>query len=485
MAGKRRRQNHNQVQGNPIQRTRPQKNNKIVRMNKPFRINAALIIFGLILVYVLASVFIALRKEPITVYKVNASNINNNISCEGIALREEKLISAGKTGYVFYYVRDGERVAKNAPICTVDETGALLQSVTIVPEGTTLFSAADYLEIRSSIDTFKTGYSDNDFYNIYTFKNSIESKVLEMSNQILMKEYQAQGNAIQSTVVNMNSPESGIITYYIDGYESLTPEALTEDLFDRAKYQKTILKSGEIVEIGNPVYKMISSENWTICCKISIDQANTLLDENRLLFTINNSEIQVASNYDLIRSGDYYILTLPLDRYMIDYVEDRFVSVEIILNSFEGLKVPNTAILSKEVYVIPSEYMIAGGDSMYSKKLYIQSRNEEGELTAQQIDADIVRIDEENKLYYVGMGNIPTDAVLMKNDSADTVAVTTLGRDNLKGVYIANRGVADFHEITIVRAGDEFTIVSDDGDLREFDNIVMDAADVTENQIIY
>jgi len=461
------------------------KKNNVVRMNKSFRVNSALIIFGVILLYVLASIFLSLRKEPITTYKVNSSNINNNINCDAIALRDEKEITSGKSGYVCYYIRDGERVAKNAAVCTVDETGSLLQSISLVPEGTSIFSASDYLQIRSAIDTFKAGYSDTTFYNIYNFRNTIESKVLEMSNQILMKEYRTQGTAVQSTVLNMNSPESGIITYYLDGFEKKVPETLKEEDFDQSKYEKKILKAGDIVEAGSTIYKIISNEDWTVCCKISIDQANRLLNENRLLYTINNSDIQMASNYDLIRMGDSYVLTLPMNRYMIDYVEERFLTVEIILDDFAGLKVPNTAILDKEVYIVPKDYMTAGGNESTVDKLYIRSVDENGEPTVREVNPDIYKYDKENSLYYVGPESLPDDGVLIKPDSTDTLAVSTLDRGKLKGVYLANKGVADFTEISIVKIGDEFTIVSDKDGLREFDNIVMDAEGVIENQILY
>ena len=462
------------------------KNSKVVRMNKSFRVNSALIIFGVILLYVLASIFLSLRKEPITTYKVNSSNINNNITCDAIALRSEKEITAGKSGYVCYYVRDGERVAKNAAVCTVDETGSLIQSISLVPEGTSIFSASDYLEIRSTIDTFKTGYSDNTFYNIYGFRKTIESKVLEMSNQILMKEYRTQGPSVQSTIMNMVAPESGIITYYTDGYERLTPETLKTEHFDRSKYERNILKAGDIVEAGSVIYKILSNEEWTICCKISIDQMNTILDENRLLYTINNSDIMMTSNYDMIRmDDDSYVLTLPLNRYMIDYVEERFLTVEIILDDFAGLKVPNSAILDKDVYLVPEEYMTAGGNETGVNKLYVKSVGEDGEPTVSEVDPEIYRYDKEKKNYYVGIESLPEGGVLVKPDSTDTLPVSTLDRDKLKGVYLANKGVADFTEVSIVRFGDEFTIVADGEGLREYDNIVMDANGVIENQILY
>ena len=52
-----------------------------------------------------------------------------------------------------------------------------------------------------------------------------------------------------------------------------------------------------------------------------------------------------------------YFVVLPLKKYMVDYIDERFLNIEIILNKFEGLKVPNSALQDKEVYKIPKEYI--------------------------------------------------------------------------------------------------------------------------------
>ena len=459
------------------------KNRKVVRMTKRIQINSALIIFGIILLYVVMSVILSLRKEPITTYKVNASNINNNIICDGIALRQEKEISSDKSGYVCYFVRDGDKVSKNAAVCTVDETGSLIQSVEKKDADDAKFSSSDYLEIRSTIDTFKTSYSDTEFYQVYNFRNTIESKVMEMANQLIMKEYSAQGSTAKTTVRNMTAPESGIITYFTDGYEKLTPETLQESDFDKTKYTRKSLKSGEIVESGSTIYKLISSESWSVCCYITIDQANTLADENSLIYSINNSDAEISSKYDMIRTENGYILVLPLEKYMIDYVDERFLSVEIILDQYEGLKVPNSAIIEKQVYKFPIEYLTAGGDETASNKLYVQSTDEEGNATVKEADTTIYQKDE--KFIYVDPVSFSDSDVLIKPDSKDTLQVSKLEHTTLKGVFIANKGVAEFSKINVIKEGEEFTIVDTKDRLRQFDNIVMDSSQVTENQIIY
>ena len=71
------------------------------------------------------------------------------------------------------------------------------------------------------------------------------------------------------------------------------------------------------------------------------------------------------------------------------------------------------------------------------------------------------------------------------NSGDNTIPVMSLERANLKGVYLANTGVANFIEVTIVKTQDEFTIVKNDENLKEFDNIVLDAEQVRDNQSLY
>ncbi|MCR4839661.1 MAG: hypothetical protein K5897_12130 [Eubacterium sp.] len=471
---------------------------KVVRIYRGFQINSALIIFGAILIYVLVSVILALRKEPIATYRVNFSNLNNDIVCDGIALRQEKVVTSPKYGYVCYFVKDGERIARNANVCTVDETGDLIRAVSQVDSEQAKFSSAEYLDIRNTIDVYKTNYSDTIFSDIYNFRETIESRVLEMSSQLLMKEYSSNSAAAKTSVQNMKATDSGIITYYTDGYENLTPETLQPDDFNKEEYKATTMKSGDVVENGGTLYKIVPDEAWTICCYITVEQANLLQEEDgKLLFTLNNSDMELSAYYDLIRMGDGYVLVLPMEKYMIDYVNERFLSVEIILDKYEGLKVPNSALIDKTLYKIPKEYMTRGGDDTSLTKVFVQKMTEEGELTQEMRDPHNYLWNDTDHLVDAD-AFLDTD-ILTKPDSNETLPVTKLERVTVRGVYFCNQGLADFTPVTVVRTGDEFTIVEEKGDppqygeetytkegnLKEYDNIVMNVSQVTENQIIY
>ena len=75
--------------------------------------------------------------------------------------------------------------------------------------------------------------------------------------------------------------------------------------------------------------------------------------------------------------------------------------------------------------------------------------------------------------------------VIVQMDTNDVISVSLLKSDDIYGVYQANEGIADFHQVEILREGDEFVIVSRNGSLRKYDNIILNSNKVKENQIIY
>ena len=81
---------------------------------------------------------------------------------------------------------------------------------------------------------------------------------MEMANQLIMKEYSAQGSTAKTTVRNMTAPESGIITYFTDGYEKLTPETLQESDFDKTKYTTGMLQCDDFESDRFVTFKVIT-----------------------------------------------------------------------------------------------------------------------------------------------------------------------------------------------------------------------------------
>ena len=60
---------------------------------------------------------------------------------------------------------------------------------------------------------------------------------------------------------------------------------------------------------------------------------------------------------------DYAYVMLSFNNSMITYCKDRILDIEIILDDEEGLKIPNSALVTMDFYLIPKDYLTKGGRS--------------------------------------------------------------------------------------------------------------------------
>ena len=226
----------------------------------------------------------------------------------------------------------------------------------------------------------------------------------------------------------------------------------------------------------------MSDENWSVICQVTKDQATNLSAQNYINFNLNSSPNEFSTSDFSVdeRDGQYY-LVLNLNKYMIDFIDERFLSVEIIMDKYDGLKIPNSSIVEREVYKIDEGFIQKNDDGDYFVKTIVT--DEEG--TQETVEKPITYYRHEDGIYYVRSDNFNDTDMIVKADGGDSKPILSLERDTLQGVYVANEGVADFIEIQVVKSQDEFTIVSDTGYLKEFDNIVLDITAIEENQTLY
>ncbi|MCI6241228.1 MAG: hypothetical protein MR625_08465, partial [Clostridium sp.] len=61
----------------------------VIQIHKEIRANAATIVIAAVLLYVVISVITSLGKQTITIYQVSKGDISNDISLQGLAIRDE------------------------------------------------------------------------------------------------------------------------------------------------------------------------------------------------------------------------------------------------------------------------------------------------------------------------------------------------------------------------------------------------------------
>ena len=169
---------------------------------------------------------------------------------------------------------------------------------------------------------------------------------------------------------------------------------------------------------------------------------------------------------------------------MVNYINDRFIDVVILMDQNNGLKIPNTSIAKKSVYKIPVDYLSQGSDSTSKTLLNIKALDDKGEVTIKQISPDIYKVDDE--YCYVDPNDFTANDVLVNPESNDTLALSTAEKTELQGVYCVNQGIATFRYIEILYQDDEYTIIKPEVSysIAWYDRIILDQSLVKENQII-
>ena len=81
------------------------KKSNIVRYRHPRNINIGMMIFAIIFVYLLFSVYTYMKKEKVQFYEVVEGNIVNDRQYTGIILRDERVENTDRAGYINYYIR--------------------------------------------------------------------------------------------------------------------------------------------------------------------------------------------------------------------------------------------------------------------------------------------------------------------------------------------------------------------------------------------
>lgn len=461
------------------------KSTKIRKYRKPLNLNIGMIIFGVIFIYVVVCVIMYFQTSRIVRYEVKEGSLATNNIYRGVIIRDETVIYNQAAGYIDYCAREGERVATNALVYIVDETGKLSQELEELGMGENTLSNRELSEFRSEIIDFVHGFDSSYYSNTYDIKYSLKNTVLKLANTNMLQSIGAvdtNGN----TVNYAYAPMTGIVSYWVDGYESLQPQDVTAAVFeDETKtYEKKQMLSNTLMALEDPVYKLSTSENWSLVIPIEAVRGAKLQEEGfvKVKFLKNQyeswGEVKLLSNAD----GNTY-LQLSFTNSMITFVGDRFLDVELILEDEKGLKIPNSAIVQKEFFLIPEAFVAPGGNNGGDSVLR-QSYLENGDISSESLEIEVYNFDSESKEYYVDSSILNAGDILYKQDGQETYTVSK--RATLIGVYNMNKGYADFKQINILYQNDEYAIVKSNTKygLNVYDYIVLNADTVSDDQFI-
>ncbi len=429
--------------------------------------NIGTVIFGIIFIYLIITLILFATKKHIETYQVIAGPLSGNETYTALILRDEEVVSSSSSGYVNYFINESSKAAKNDVVCSVSESKDVNLNKTL--------DDSDYSELRNLCAKASNSYSNIDYDDIYGLQYSLANIMWD-------------SEAVMSSAGNFYSASTdGVVSCYIDGYESFTENDLTADMGQNKGYNSERLKNQQKVEIGTPLFKLVKSETWTIYFPITDAQTLSLaaiqnLDVKVKFLKDNNTE---TGKLSFITNGDQRFGKITLTSGMFRYVDERFLDVEIVSNIQTGLKIPISSVVTKEFYTIPSSYLTQeeGEDGVLK-----ETRKSDGSSSTEFVPVTVYESTlpegASEEIYYIDKTLFEKGDIIIKPDSNTRYTIRDTAA--LEGVYCVNKGYTVFRKIEIIDKNSEFCIVKEGTSygLSLYDYIAKDGTAVDENDIV-
>ncbi len=455
---------------------------KIIQFPKLKKLNIGIVVFFLLIIFYLCGImYTYFTAEHIVRYQVLNSSLSTESTYTGIALREESVFTASKDGYINYYAPEASKVGYGNLVYSIDSDGTVNDMIAAeMTDNVSNLTEEELSLMKSEITGYVSNFNAANFLDTYQFKYTIQNDISKHLSKSI-SEGLASSNNVTFSYANM----PGYVVYAIDGYEDLTIENFTEDIFNKKDYDNQLLLSNLKVSKGEPVYKLCCSEKWSIVIECTPAYADKLVEEEYVQVKFAKNQTMSwgeVEKYDH-PNGKTYVL-LHFNNSVITFCTERFIEIEIILEKENGLKIPNTSIVEKEFFLIPEKYIMKGANSTSSYMVNRLTYDGNGNRVTETFEISIYNY--KDGIYYVDDSILRKDDILCAEGTmTDNHVVQKTG--TLIGVYNINKGYADFKQIIILSQNDEYSIVQSNTayGLAVYDYIVLDAKTVDENDFIY
>ena len=457
------------------------KDSKILKFKKNRHLNIGIVIFGIIFIYLIATIIMYITAPRITSYEVRQGSILKDHSYTALALRDEMIITATDSGYINYCVEDNSKVKVGSSVYTISSEKINLDS--IETQENVQFSQNEVQKLSKKVEAFNDNFNENNFSSVYTFKTDLQNSIAEYSSSSrLEKLNQLLSSGSVSNIFMKYSNRDGVMVLSTDGMESVTEETVQLSQLSKDNYTKNDFTNNAAIMSGDPIYKLVTSDYWTLMFVIDDEVANMLAEKNTVKINFKKDNQVLRSGFEIIEKEGMKVLVLHLNNSMIRYSSDRYIDIKLILEDQEGLKIPKTAETSKEFYIVPSEYLTKGGNSSDDGVL-VQRTNSDGNTFTEFLSVTVYN--EEDEMVYLDPNEFGESKTILKPESSETYTLSQIR--SLKGVYSINKGYAVFKQIKILCESDDYYIIEDGNDfgLSNYDHIALHTEGIAENDVVF
>ena len=329
----------------------------------------------ILIVVILFCVFYGIRyvENPVETQVALSEVYENKIDTSGYIVRSEQVYNAPASGTVYHYIQEGTRVGKGRVLSTVytgdvsEETLQELNSINrkiaeLENEGEETSymtgganSEEDIENLKNSIIAAKTSH---DVEKISGYKAQINAIITGDSKSVktsTKEELMARNNSIEASLRSSKndiySQISGVFSKNVDSLEEiLTPKNILEyTMADYRGLKETAEEHKTTTSSGQPVCKVVNNHEWYVMTTVSKEEVQQLKKGKSVKMRFGylpgvtaNGDIEYISSED--SSTDRNVVVIKFEEYREGVYSLRYSDMELILESYEGIKIPVSAL---------------------------------------------------------------------------------------------------------------------------------------------
>lgn len=461
--------------------------NKIIKFRRRKDVNIGLVVAFGVLILLIINIYRYATTPHLSLYEVHEGSSGSEVPAIAMILRTEEVYRTERAGYLNYYYREGARVTKNAKIYSVNDSSEL-QDILNMNENNAMLTANDLLRLKGNIRDFCAEYTDAAFSECYSLRETFLSDYLRYRD-ISALDTLAEKGTMNHSFLTVESPQSGVVSYFSDIYDGYTKDMITGDefLIEKRAVPEYKKQTG-ISAIDNFAYKLVSDEKWQLVIQVPEESEDEMKKAgDYVTFQIAGDSVMYEKKYEELRVGNATYLVVDMDRYGADYLSERFVDVKVYISARTGLKIPETAILTKEVYQIPERFVMKGGGEENEVGVSLERYDAE----SGEVKPDFCVINPlffENGYYYVAEEELDSGQYIFSSSltSEPERAMLYSFLTEMEGVYNMNKGYAVFRRIERITDVEEYVLVRAGltGGVSLYDHIVLDVSAVSKDVIL-
>lgn len=338
------------------------------------KIKFRFLIFSLL--FFLGAFYLYTISRPLDSYAaISYGEVLLNDSGPAIIVRKESLYTAPAYGKAIYSVADGASVNTDQTVAFLYKENYnedITKQLYIIQEKIINYQQDQLLDEVLDVDIIKLNKdmdtliaSVQDLVRDHTLQPLVQKesqlrRLLEQKQKLLDLRIEPDSyltqlykdeadilNQMKDWTIDIVAPESGLISFSLDGYENILDnnavDKLTYKDFRQILNQPPLVEESDLAKAEQPFFRIVEPlSSWYAV--IETNDAETYYDKGEAVeVSFDEGETQSASIYRIIREKENSLIILEFSGGIDRIINKRITSIHI-LKAVEGLKVPDSAL---------------------------------------------------------------------------------------------------------------------------------------------